>query len=111
MILNSTKSTIKHTCFIVIAMISLSCNHGSSTGTSNPRINGVVPNKETAIKIAEAVWLPIYGDDVLDEKPFIARLDGNIWTVEGTLHATHGGAAIIRLQKTDGRIIVVSHGK
>lgn len=27
--------------------------------------NGFVPAAETAVKIAEAVWLPIYGESVL----------------------------------------------
>lgn len=31
--------------------------------------DGLVPNAETAIKIAEAVWLPIYGDGVFKKKP------------------------------------------
>ena len=48
--------------------------------------NGFVPNKETALKIAEAVWLPIYGKSIYNEKPFKATLlNGQIWQVEGTL--------------------------
>jgi hypothetical protein len=31
-----------------------------------------VPNEETAIKIAEAVWLPIYGEDIYN-KPQLAQ--------------------------------------
>lgn len=34
---------------------------------------GYVPNKETAIKIAEAIWLPIYGNKIYNSKPFRAK--------------------------------------
>lgn len=30
--------------------------------------------EETAIKIAEAIWYPIYGEKIYDKKPFVARL-------------------------------------
>ena len=61
-----------------------------------------VPNAETAIKIAEAVWLPIYGKGICGDKPF----------VEGTLAKdAKGGVPYIEIQKSDGRILVVTHGK
>ena len=53
---------------------------------------GFVPNSETAIKIAEAVWFPIYGNDIYDKKPFVAKLvDSTIpcasfYTIRETLH-------------------------
>jgi hypothetical protein len=47
--------------------------------------NGFVPDEETAVKIAEAVWIPIYGKSVLRQKPYKATLaDDKIWLVEGT---------------------------
>ena len=79
--------------------------------------NGFVPDKETAIKIAEAVWTPIYGSEKIDqEKPFVAELRNDIWTVSGTLNSgpgttRKGGVATIEISKKDGRIIRVSHGK
>jgi NTF2 fold immunity protein len=51
---------------------------------------GLVPDDVTAIKIAEAVWLPIYGAAIYDKKPFTAKLKGNIWIVEGTLPQNTG---------------------
>lgn len=36
---------------------------------------GFVPDAATAKKIAEAVWLPIYGKKVLSEKPYQATLN------------------------------------
>jgi len=75
--------------------------------------NGFVPDKATAIKIAEAIWLPIYGKrQIDDEKPFIVELkDSNTWVVEGTLKSSKGGVAYIEIQKSDCKILKVFHGK
>lgn len=72
----------------------------------------VVPNAETAIKIAEAIWLPIYGEDIYEEKPYVAKLnENNVWVVIGTVHSVKGGAAYIEIQKHDGKILEVYHEK
>jgi len=76
--------------------------------------DGYVPDAKTAIKIAVAVWEPIYGEkQIAGEKPYHAQLDTNgIWTVAGSLpEQTSGGVAVIEIAKDDGRILRVSHGK
>ena len=75
--------------------------------------NGFVPDEKTAIKIAEAVWIPIYGErQIQSEKPFVASLKNGVWTVEGSLpKGWVGGVAIAEISKRDGRILRVSHGK
>ena len=79
--------------------------------------DGYVPDAATAIKIAEAVLIPIYGQKVISqEKPFNAKLEDGIWVVTGTLHCPQGdsckgGVAIIEIAKDDGKILRVSHGK
>jgi hypothetical protein len=71
-----------------------------------------VPDTITAMKIAEAVWLPIYGKEIYTKMPFKAKLiNGKIWQVEGTLKETHGGVPMVMIQKSDGKIILVTHGK
>lgn len=73
-----------------------------------------VPDKETAIKIAEAIWLPIYGEKINREKPFIAELNTKrqTWIVHGTLSPNMlGGVAFIEIRKSDCKIITVFHGK
>ncbi|RSK42977.1 YbbC/YhhH family protein [Hymenobacter perfusus] len=71
-----------------------------------------VPDKATAIKIAEAVWLPIYGKKIYKEKPFNAVSKGTSWIVEGSLpEGMEGGVVFIEINKADGRIVRVTHGK
>jgi len=74
---------------------------------------GYVPDATTAIKIAEAVWIPIYGKAKLsDEKPFNARLVNGVWNVQGTLpRGSMGGTAFAEISKETGCIIKVGHGK
>jgi hypothetical protein len=74
---------------------------------------GFVPSKEVAIKIAVAVWEPIYGaEKIAKEKPYRATLADSVWTVEGSLpKGAKGGVALARIAKKDGRILRVTHGK
>jgi len=75
--------------------------------------DGFVPTKEVAIKIAVAVWEPIYGTEhIAAEKPYQARLTNGVWIVEGSLpEGVAGGVAEARISKDDGRILGVSHGQ
>jgi hypothetical protein len=74
---------------------------------------GYVPDARTAVRIAEAVWIPIYGAKTLaDEKPFVATRRGNIWYVQGTRTGkAPGGTAEAEIDGQSGKIIRVSHGK
>jgi NTF2 fold immunity protein len=75
--------------------------------------DGFVPNASTAIRIAEAVWIPIYGQENVErEKPFKAELRGNNWIVTGSLPSDmDGGVAIAEISRADGCVRRVSHGK
>ena len=79
---------------------------------------GFVPNSETAVKIAEAVLVPVYGEKQIEsERPFTAKLKNDVWTVEGMLHCPNGaehcagGVAVAEISKTDARIPYINHGK
>jgi NTF2 fold immunity protein len=77
---------------------------------------GFVPDKNTAVRIAEAVLDPIYGEDQIKaEGPLDAKLNeaGDTWIVWGHLPkpANRGGAAYVEISKADGRILRVTHGK
>jgi hypothetical protein len=74
--------------------------------------DGIVPNAQTAIRIAVAVWEPIYGAaPIAAQKPYRARLEKGVWIVEGTLHSDLGGVAVAEISKSDGRVLRVSHGR
>jgi hypothetical protein len=83
---------------------------------------GYVPDSATAVKIAEAVLIPVYGETQIEsERPFTAKLKDNVWTVYGTLHCpdgnggttTHcvGGIAEVHISKFDARILSLIHSK
>ena len=75
--------------------------------------NGYVPDAETAIKIAVAVWTPIYGKGSIErQKPYQATLRNGIWYVTGSLPKnTLGGVAEAEISRDDGRIIRIIHGQ
>jgi|SRR5215471_15541193 len=78
--------------------------------------DGLVPNAETAVKIAEAVLIPVYGEKkISEERPFKATRHEDIWRVAGTLNCgspnCEGGTAVVRISKTTGEILFVGHYK
>ena len=74
---------------------------------------GCVPDAKTAIRIAVAVWSPIYGEKHIEsKKPFRARLHRGVWTVTGSLpKGWSGGVPEANIFKSDGRVLRVIHGK
>jgi NTF2 fold immunity protein len=74
---------------------------------------GFISTEATAIRIAEAVWEPIYGKEAIShQQPLKAQLANGVWTVVGTLpEGVKGGVALIEIRKQDGCILRVSHGK
>jgi len=82
-----------------------------TNGASFKPKRGYVPDEQTAIAIAVAVWTPIYGKDhVESEKPFHAKLHGGVWTVTGSLPEGYvGGTALAEIAQDDGRILRVIH--
>ena len=74
---------------------------------------GYVPDSATAVRIAEAVWIPIYGEkNIRQQRPYGAALRDEIWHVYGYMPPNRlGGVAIADISKRDGRILRVSHGR
>jgi hypothetical protein len=100
-------------CVVVAAAAAMVFAAGDAENNFKPK-DGFVPNAETAIAVAVAVWNPIYGkDQIAKEKPYKASLSNGIWTVEGSLPAegSPGGVAEAEIAKDDCRILRVSHGK
>jgi len=94
----------------------------STFGQSKGPEKGFVPDAQTAVQIAEAVLIPVYGKTKIEsERPFAAKLENNVWTVSGTLHCSDGkggttttcdgGTAVVKLAKSDARILSMMHYK
>ena len=94
-----------------------SATAGQPSPPSHRPTNGYVPDAKTAIRIAAAVWSPIYGERMIQgERPFHASLNRGISTVTGSLsqkpgRIVLGGVVMARIAKADGRILQVIHGK
>ncbi len=78
--------------------------------------NGCVPDANTAVKIADAVLLSIYDEEINDEKPYIVTYDSelSLWIIEGQLPNDpdlFGGVAYIAIQKSDGKVLYITHTK
>lgn len=74
--------------------------------------NWYIPDAKTALKIAEAVWLPIYGEEIYSTQPFNASLRDSVWVVEGSLpKEMDGGVPYIEIRGVDGTILAVYNGK
>jgi len=114
--------TMRRLC-VVLGVVTLAL--GQSDQSSEPKgpAKGYVPDAMTAAKVVEAVLIPIYGQDSIDsEHPLRAVLKDDIWTVtttspcEGPQKANprticYGGGALVKLSKTDARILSVTHYK
>lgn len=98
--------------YFFISMVTVMSADSAEMSTYIPP-NGFVPNEATAIQIAEAVWIPIYGEQqIKGERPYQASLQNGIWVVVGSLpKGMLGGVARAEISKQDGRIVSVSHGR
>lgn len=74
---------------------------------------GYVPDSITALKIAQILFVRVYGEKILKKKPFNATLkDGKLWVVEGSIdEGVDGGVPHVEIQKSDGKILNLYHYK
>ena len=78
------------------------------------KVLGAIDSLQKAKEEAEIIWLEVYGDSVKDMKPYIVSYDGEsqVWLVQGTLKKNQdGGVPCILIQKSDGKVLAVWHGK
>jgi hypothetical protein len=94
--------------FCLIIVLASACS-SRPIANPNPDRDGYISQPETAIKIAEAVWQPIYGDEIYRHKPFHAELKDSVWVVTGTVHSKLGGGPRMVINKNNGQILVVEH--
>lgn len=107
----------KHFLLPVVLVSVFACGYlqAQSESSVQPK-SGFVPNAETAVKIAEAVLVPVYGEKkILAERPFKAKLEGDVWTVSGSLLCgtpqCAGGTAEVKIAKSSGQILQMVHYK
>ena len=99
-------------CAVLIAFIlgGVALNHLFGRGFRPSE--GFVPDESTAIRIAEAVWLPIYGEDIYYNQPFVAHYDWftGCWIVTSTIPENAlGSVPEARIRKRDGKVMYVWH--
>lgn len=107
---HSISSMLSLVLLFVILLTSCATGVGGRISGYIPQ-EGYVPNEEIAIRIAETIWLPVYGSSIYEKKPFVARLEDGIWIVQGTVNAGRGGAPYIEIRKRDCKIMKMYHGK
>lgn len=78
---------------------------------------GYIPDEKCLMKIAKAIWIPIYGTKKIMYKKYSVNLDdNNIWTIEGSpilssFLTVHGGGPYLQIDGISGRVIEVSYTK
>lgn len=75
---------------------------------------GIIPNPDVAIHIAEKILISIYDSvSIVSQRPYkVELLNSYIWCVHGQKKSNgEGGTFSILIDKNDGRIISISHGK
>ena len=73
------------------------------------RMNGVILDGETATAVALAIFKPVFGKEYTDRfVPYQTRFNDGVWTVYGTLpQGSRGGAPMLKIQKSDGKVLEV----
>lgn len=88
---------------------------GSDQKPAKPSLpaQGVVPDEATAVKIGEAVFPPVFGQEEVSKfSPYHATLKEGVWTVYGTLKPNaRGGTPMMTIQKSDGKITELWHSQ
>jgi hypothetical protein len=100
----------------LLAMVLVAVSAGAQVKDPWKQPHGLVPDKETAIKIAEAVLFPIYGESqIKSERPYDVTLANGFWRVKGSLptpppgEVMFGGTFYITISQWDARVIEIGH--
>ena len=98
---------------VFVAALAVAC---SSTGENMPelfeRAGGLVPDRATAIAIAEAVLFPIYGEkSIREQRPYVVKHTAGKWAIDGSIPKGFvGGSFHIVIRQRDAKILEISHG-
>ena len=86
---------------------------GAAAVSAGDGASGPVADAETAIRLAEQAWIPVYGSEqIAGQRPFVATLSNGVWFVRGSLPANSvGGVVEAEIAATDGRVLRIRHGR
>jgi hypothetical protein len=72
---------------------------------------GLVPDKETAIKIAEVVLFRLYGEEnIISQRPYKVRQEDDTWWISGTIKENMFGSVFnIAISKQTGAVLHLEH--
>ena len=96
-------------------MIAALCLSSASLAQNVPKIfecnGGVVADKETAIRIAEAILFPVYGENAIrGQRPYQVTLNDGKWTVDGTVRLGFvGGSFHVVILQRDARVVEIGY--
>ena len=68
--------------------------------------NGLVPDKETAVRFAEIVLIRLFGKErIVADRPYHVVQDENIWWLWGTNHSDFGGTFRIAISQQTAAVL------
>jgi hypothetical protein len=113
------KTTVVMNCLVGVTFAASIMGCAGSREENVKPAAGYVPDAKTAIRIAEAVLIPIYGEkEVQFERPYHAELHGRTWRVYGSLPKLKpgwawggGGVAEAVIDRYTGKVLRVTHGE
>ena len=90
-------------------------NYGNNFPSEKfPDALGFIDSEKTAKEKSEIVWKEIYGESIMERKPYEVSFDdkNQVWLVQGTLPKNWlGGVPYILIKKSDGKVLAVWHTK
>jgi NTF2 fold immunity protein of polymorphic toxin system component len=96
-------------------MIAALCLSSASLAQNVPKTfecnGGVVADKETAIRIAEAILFPVYGENAIrEQRPYQVTLKDGQWTVDRTERPGFGGGRFhIVILQSDAHVAEIGY--
>lgn len=114
------KLNVKLTAFLSLVIVCCS-TVAAQLASESPKgglrpAEGFVPDASTAIRIAEAVLIPVYGEKtVTNERPYNAKLVDQEWVVKGSVPKALGAVIVVggysevHINKKTGCIVLLMH--
>jgi len=88
-------------------------SHMDSFNVSYFPEQGLVPDSQTALKLAQTIWERLYGDEIYKYDYRCRLKDDSIWIVhtDAVSYPHIGGAVYIKIRKSDAKVLFIMSGK